>query len=54
MSETPEQWRRGDNAPAGAPVTNGQALRVLGFLMVYAAVVPPIAVILWRAATGAW
>lgn len=45
---------RPDDTPNGAPLSNNQTLRVLGFLLVYGAVAPPVAVILWRLATGAW
>lgn len=43
-----------DDTPNGAPLSNNQTLRVLGFLLIYGALVPPVAVILWRVATGAW
>ena len=48
----PTPIRKGATDPT--PVSNGQVIRVLGFLLLFGAFAPPIAVILWRVATGAW
>lgn len=42
------------DAPAGAPVTNSQVMRVLAFLLVVLPIAIPVNVILWRVAVGAW
>lgn len=43
-----------DDTPNGAPLSNGQTLRVIAFLIAVLPPLIPLNVILWRIATGTW
>jgi len=48
-------WPDGvDKTPTKTTMDPVDAMRILGWTAVYLAIVPPVAVILWRLATAPW